>query len=94
MVDMARQARFSLGRMVITATAAREIAPEEVAAALRRHVCGDWGELDEHDRQVNEDALRSGERLLSVYTTREGVRFYVITERGREFTTVMLPEDY
>jgi len=94
MVEMARQARFALGQMVITANAAREIAPEEAAWALRRHVTGDWGEVDEHDRQVNEEALRSGERLLSVYQTRAGVRFYVITEAMREFTTVMLPEDY
>ena len=30
----------------------------------------------------------------SVYLTPTGVRFYIITEAGREVTTVLLPEDY
>jgi hypothetical protein len=28
---------------------------------------GDWGDLDEHDRLVNESALLHGGRLLSSY---------------------------
>jgi len=32
--------------------------------------------------------------LLSVYKTRGGLRFYVITEAGRDVTTILLPEDY
>ncbi len=80
--------------MVITANALRDLHPEDVATALRRHARADWGELDEHDRQVNDEALRSGGRLLSVYSDRNGKRMYVITEHDRRITTVLLPEDY
>lgn len=52
------------------------------------------GELDDHDRAVNEDALRSGDRLFSVYRDQRDTRFYIITEADRRLTTVLLPEDY
>jgi hypothetical protein len=32
--------------------------------------------------------------LLSVYYTREGVKFWIITEADRSATTILLPEDY
>lgn len=54
---------------------------------------GDWGNLCEEDRLANERALREGERLLSAYETAGGVTFWIITERDRSATTVLLPED-
>jgi hypothetical protein len=66
---------------------------EDVLKSLCRHHHGDWGTLDPEDWKANEDALRHGNRLLSVYHSR-GVKFYVITEWDRSYTTVMLPEDY
>ena len=53
----------------------------------------DWGQLTTHDRQQNEHALRQGGRLLSVYQSSTGQRFYVITESPRNQTTILLPED-
>jgi hypothetical protein len=94
MIAIATGPRFPLGAVVITANALDKIPPEEVRAALRRHGQGDWGDLDPHDRAENERALKSGGRLLSVYTARAGTRFYIITEAGRNVTTILLPEDY
>ena len=42
----------------------------------------------------NEDALKYGARLLSCYRTARGDRLYIITEAGREVTTILLPEEY
>jgi len=50
---------------------------------IRRHVTGDWGELDEHDRQENELSLREGYRLLSAYRDRSGVKFWIVVRRDR-----------
>ncbi len=86
--------KFNLGQVVITSNAAREIPADDVQAALRRHSQGDWGELDENDWATNQEALQSGNRLLSAYTTNNGVRFWIITEADRSVTTVLLPEDY
>lgn len=88
------QARFQLGRTVITATAIRQLTNADVLAGLGRHVCGDWGDVCEEDWQANEQALKEGMRLLSVYHTTENVKFYVITEWDRSVTTILLPSDY
>jgi hypothetical protein len=66
----------------------------DVLAALGRHVRGDWGDVDDEDWQANERALTEGTRLLSVYRSGGGVKFWVITEWDRSVTTVLLPSDY
>ena len=42
----------------------------------------------------NDWSLENGERILSVYHDRRGTKFWIITERDRSVTTVLLPEDY
>lgn len=94
MVAFESEPKFSLGQVVITQTAAAVLPADEVAVAIRRHQRGDWGELDSHDTRENELSLEQGARLLSVYHTADGVKFYIITEWDRSLTTVLLPEDY
>jgi hypothetical protein len=61
---------------------------------LRRHVSGDWGELDEHDRGENDLAVKLGNlRILSAYTTPAG-KIWIITEADRSATTFLLPDEY
>lgn len=86
--------RFPLGRLVVTANALRHLAARDIQSALCRHLAGDWGDLDEHDRRENERALVLGNRLFSVYRGANGTRLYVITESGFALTTILLPEDY
>jgi hypothetical protein len=61
---------------------------------LSRHANGDWGELDEHYRKANEDALEHGLRVLSSYTLKTGEKIWIITEADRSVTTILLPEEY
>ena len=68
-------------------------------ALLGRHPFADWGDLDEHDRQANEDAIVSGARIWSAYNLSDGTRIRIITEAEdeegqRSHTTVLLPEEY
>ena len=85
---------FPLGHVVMTSNAANTLPPEDIAAGLRRHAQGDWGDVDDHDRAENELSLKQGFRLLSVYHTGDGTKFWIITEADRSATTVLLPEDY
>jgi hypothetical protein len=62
--------------------------------ALRRHARGDWGDLDDEDRQANERALQDGARLLSTYVASNGTKFWIIPEADRSATTVLLPDEY
>lgn len=86
--------KFPLGQVVITRNAADTLQQNDVQEAIRRHASGDWGDVDEHDRQENELSLEQGFRLLSVYHAGNGVKFWIITEADRSATTVLLPEDY
>ena len=63
-------------------------------AYLVRHIAGDWGDVDEHDRRENELSLIHGFRLLSAYTLYSGTKIWIITEADRSVTTVLLPEEY
>jgi hypothetical protein len=90
----AQRAQISLGRTVITANAMATLDPDSVQKALRRHACGDWGDLSAEDRQENDLSAREGFRILSAYTDLNGTNFWIITEADRSATTVLLPEDY
>ena len=83
-----------LGQTVATPAALAALTQPDIVSALRRHTAGDWGEVDAHDRAANDDAVRTGERILSVYRSGSGDTFWVITEADRSVTTVLLPEDY
>lgn len=86
--------KFPLGQVCSTPGALEAIPPEEMLAALGRHASGDWGECSSDDAAENELSLKEGFRLLSVYTTTAGTKFWIITEADRSVTTVLLPEEY
>ena len=61
---------------------------------VRRHVSGDWGDVGRDDWAANDEALKVGARLFSVYQLAVGARIWVITEADRSSTTVLLPDEY
>jgi hypothetical protein len=61
---------------------------------LQRHLLGDWGDVDEHDRMENEFSLQNGLRILSAYRLTDGENIWIITEADRSATTILLPEEY
>lgn len=63
------------------------------SSLLDRHHCGDWGEMDNEDKQTNDQALTHGDRIFSAYQF-DTVKFWVITEADRSATTILLPEEY
>ena len=85
---------FRLGRILATANAVASLTEDDITTAIRRHAVGDWGDLKEDDRQANARSLKEGLRLLSCYHSRNGIKFYVITEADRSMTTILLPEEY
>ncbi len=100
--------KFSLGECMATPAALMKLSEVcadedtfniEVAGVMARHVNGDWGDVDAHDRKANDEAIaHEGDpdlmsRVMSVYDIR-GVRVWVITEADRSATTLLLPENY
>src|SRR5207253_2033193 len=65
-----------------------------IVPLIQRHASGDWGDVGAEDWAANEDALRRGGRLFSVYQVGAEIRLWIITEADRSATTVVLPEEY
>ena len=92
---------FPLGRISMTTNLQGRIQEanpegweEELQGLIRRHISGDWGDLDEEDKQENQSSLERGSRIFSAYNVSEDLRVWVITEADRSSTTCLLPEDY
>lgn len=83
-----------LGRVVITSNAQDILSGADINTGLSRHQSGDWGKVSKADWQANDNALKSGERILSSYTDASGKTFWIITEADRSHTTVLMPDDY
>jgi hypothetical protein len=88
--------RFQLGHPVITPGALRAFdeAGDDPGIFLLRHVTGNWGEVDAHDRQANDFAVNADLRILSAYLLSNGTRIWIITESDRSSTCILLPEEY
>lgn len=86
--------KFALGFIVATPNALETVNREDMQLALQRHARGEWGDCCPDDKAANEEALKDGTRLFSVYYDRQGNKFWIITEADRSSTTVLLPDDY
>ena len=70
-----------------------------IQKCLNRHVKGDWGDVDEEDKETNDQAVKQGTRLLSAYNDdrfpQHGVAtIWIITEADRSATTILFPDEY
>jgi len=61
---------------------------------LRRHLAGDWGDLSDEDKRLNDEAVKDESRILSAYKTTRGDRVWLISEADRSATTILLPSEY
>ncbi len=80
--------RFRLGECVVTKSAKAYLGEHEIRpeSLLKRHVCGDWGDVTDEDARLNEDTLASKEpgKLFSVYNIKgRAVFVYTNQEKGR-----------
>jgi hypothetical protein len=93
--DTSPAPRFPLGNLYATSAVAQWASQEVLSLSrfIERHHNGDWGDLDEEDKQANEDALKYGGRIFSSYLTNQR-KLYVITECDRSLTTILFAEEY
>ena len=86
---------LELGRVVATPGAIKELkrAGQTSSEFLNRHLSGDWGDLCSEDRQLNDEAIEDGARVLSAYILNTGEKIWVITEADRSSTCLLLPSE-
>ena len=86
---------FELGRTVMTQAVHAHVSTGAInpVSVLRRHISGDWGNLSEDDKRLNDRSIKDG-RLMSAYEINPQLTLWVITEWDRSVTTLLLPSDY
>jgi hypothetical protein len=87
---------FPLGEVVITSNALDYLNEQNYNGLdlLKRHHSGDWCDLCDEDKEMNDDAVKSKQdRIVSAYMV-DGVKLYVITEWDYSVTTILLASDY
>ena len=96
-----QEIRFSLGQTVATPGAIEALRRNNMTGLeyLRRHASGDWGVVCEEDKQANDEALKTGARLLSAYFLPDETKLWIITDAedengNRHATTFLLPDEY
>lgn len=67
-----------------------------VMVSLERHKNGDWGNLWDEDKALNDEALEDGNRIMSAYNRKDRPKdkIWIITEADRSVTTVLFPDEY
>lgn len=92
---MSKSKRFHLGKVVISQGVQERIPAEEITAALERHRRGDWGDISQAGKRVNDWCYKKGYMLLSVYNSKfqEDTTFWVMTHDRRYETLMLLPEE-
>jgi hypothetical protein len=93
--------RFPLGQILATPGALQALGKchQNPLEFLARHSAGDWGELCEADRELNEQAVLDGSRIFSSYRTKNDTKLWIITDATddngqRSATTILLPDEY
>lgn len=88
---------FQLGQVVATAGVSHWMKlpghSDFVRGSLSRHSQGDWGELCDEDKALNNEAVKEGNRILSAYS-HDNEKIWIITESDRSCTTVLFPNEY
>lgn len=66
---------------------------EEINSNLQKYSVCDWGDTCEEDGQLNDEALKIGDRILALYKTSRG-NVFIITESDRSVTTILFASEY
>ena len=91
--------KFALGQILVT-SGVNQLGLKNkkfenfIGQSLNKHINGDWGDLCDEDKELNEDALKNGERLFSKYNFDKDTSIYIITEWDRSATTILFPDEY
>ena len=90
---------FELGETVATAAIMETIETNNtfrkgVIESFERYQRGDWGDLCEEDKEMNDKAIKyNDDRILARYNLKGG-DIYIITEYDRSYTTIMFCDEY
>ena len=84
---------IALGDWLITQAVREVFTANEITDCLQRHAKGDWGDILKPAQEINELAVKTGGRIISSYTFKDGRILRIHTDATRQFTVVFLPQE-
>ena len=91
---------LKLGQIVVTQGVDQHIkqsgpsAVTNLSELFTRYKKGDWGDLCDDDKKMNDEAVESDKDSVLAKYSLAGKDVYLITEWDRSVTTVLFPEEY
>lgn len=88
---------FELGTVVATTSLQERLGDKAhrlLPKIIARHSAGDWGDVCDEDAKINDAAIKTFCRIMSVYKLKDDLEVWAITNADRSYTTLLLPEDY
>lgn len=95
---------FNLGQTVATSGISHacqndSVFNQNIRTIFSRYTKQDWGDLTQGDKDLNDQAVKSGEdRILASYWVRNSIgetkKVYIITEWDRSATTILFADEY
>ena len=97
-----KQSRFPLGALAVTRGVQYHVKAADVAKMVARHLEGDWGDVCDEDKSVNDQAVENGGGILSSYRDSQDRKVWIKTDgyygpdhpSNDVVTTVLLPDEY
>ena len=94
--------KFELGRITMTAGVAELVEKSAefmdfVIRSMARYTKCDWGEMDPDDKELDDEAVKTGDdRIFAAYENKGHPewKIWIITEWDRSYTTVLFPSEY
>ena len=90
-IDHLQYPKFRLGRCGATRRADAYLSEcsLRVEYLLRRHACGDWGNIPDEDKAANDSAIGTEHHIMSAYNVC-GTMIWVYTNQQTKMTLVSL----
>ena len=101
-VDILQQSKIvelNIGQILVTRKVA-ELARDNprfatfVHDSLDRYRKGDWGELSEDDKRLNDISEKTGRLILSSYESGTFPEIWIMTSPDRSYSTIMMAGEY
>lgn len=91
--------KFEVGRLVATNKIDERMQNDVefqlfVKISIGKYIRGNWGDTCAEDAELNDQAVKDGDRILAVYNFSETESIWIITEWDRSVTTVLFPDEY
>lgn len=77
----------------ITSMAREVLNRQDVKMALDKHSACNWGDVSSDEWAQNDEAYKSGGKIVSRHISTKGKTFLIVSDAGRTVTTVLLPDD-